>query len=498
MTEIQWRSWSSETFREAQRSDRLVFLHLCTVWSHWCRVMAEASFADEAVVALLSERVIPVHVDGDRLPYVQDRYLAGGWPTNAFLTPTGEVLWSGTYVDGDTLQRVAERVLAAWQERRSELTAEITRRVRVFQAARRRAPAPGLVRHEAAEDVVTALRGSFDARNGGFGAPPKHPPPDAIELFCMRGAAGDGEAREIAERTLDGMLAGELWDAADGGFFRYALEADWTQPRREKLLDANAALLRCYALGAALRGRNDWTDIAERTVLWVDRTLPHPSGLWAASQTTDEAYFSATAAERASLAAPAADDVLYTDRNAHWIHALAEAGRLLHRDAWVKRAAEALDLLLSCMAAPNDLLHHYQAPGEAPALPVLLIDSLAAARAAVAVSRATGSTEAMQHAARLTSTMENFFWATDGGFYDHALDGDEPMTVRLQDRPFEANAEAVRLLLSLTHATRERGSRVRAERVLALLAPVASRYGTAAAGFALAVQEFYAARRRSA
>jgi uncharacterized protein YyaL (SSP411 family) len=353
------------------------------------------------------------------------------------------------------------------------------------------------VRREAAEDVVVALRASFDARHGGFGVAPKQPDADAIELFYARAAAGDAEAREIADRTLDGMLAGELWDTPDGGFFRYALDPDWTKPRREKLLDANAALLRAYALGGVLRGRADWVQIAEQTVAWVNRTLQLPDGYWAGSQSTDEEYFSATAAERAARTAPPADTTLYTDRNARWIHALAEAGRLLRRDDWAETASSALDRLLLQMAGPDDLLHHYQVPGEAPALPFLLVDSLACARAAVAVGRATGNANATEQAWRLLQGMQRAFWAEDGGFYDHALGPDEPAAVLLRDRPFEANAEAVRLLLSLSHARKERGTRVRAERALALLAPAAGRYGAAAAGFALALEEFYAARRQS-
>jgi uncharacterized protein YyaL (SSP411 family) len=494
---IPWRQWGKDSFRESERENRLIFLHIGTVWSHWCKVMTETTFADPTVVSLLAEKVIPVWVDGDRLPYVQDRYIAGGWPTNAFLTPTGEMLWSGTYADAETIQQVAERVLAAWQERRVELEAEIKRRRRAFDTARRRSTPPGLVRRETAEDVVIALRASFDARNGGFGDAPKRPDPDAIELFYARAAAGDVQAREIADRTLDGMLAGELWDAPEGGFFRYALEADWTQPRREKLLDANAALLHVYALGGTLRGRSDWVQTAEQIVAWVDRTLKFPDGLWASSQTTDEEYFSATAAERATRTAPPRDTTLYTDRNARWIHALSEAGRLLRRDDWAETAASSLDRLLERMAGPDDLLYHYQAPGDTPALPNLLVDSLACARAAVAVSRATGNANATEHAWRLLQGMQHAFWADDGGFYDHALGADEPAAVLLRDRPFEANAEAVRLLLSLSHARKERGTRVRAERALALLAPAAGRYGAAAAGFALAVEEFYAARRQN-
>ena len=130
----------------------------------------------------------------------------------------------------------------------------------------------GLVRREAADDVIVAMRESFDARNGGFGTSPKFPQPEAIELLHAR-TPDDQDWQRIADVTLDGMLAGALWDTVDGGFFRYALAEDWSQPRQEKLLETNAALLDAYAHAAVLRTRSDWREIAERIVAWSDSTL---------------------------------------------------------------------------------------------------------------------------------------------------------------------------------------------------------------------------------
>src|SRR5690554_4563429 len=84
---IQWRHWGREVLREAQDSDTLVFLNLTTAWCGACHDMDEQTLSDPSVIELLNERLIPVRVDGDRLPHVQDRYIAGGWPTNAILTP---------------------------------------------------------------------------------------------------------------------------------------------------------------------------------------------------------------------------------------------------------------------------------------------------------------------------------------------------------------------------------------------------------------------------
>src|SRR5687768_5299395 len=128
--EIHWRTWGAPAFAEAAAAGRPVLLNLSAVWCHWCHLMDETTLSDPTIITLLNSELVPIRVDADRSPHVQDRYIAGGWPTNAFLTPTGEVLWAGTYLEPDEFRKVAESVLAAWGTRRAELETEIERRRR--------------------------------------------------------------------------------------------------------------------------------------------------------------------------------------------------------------------------------------------------------------------------------------------------------------------------------------------------------------------------------
>ncbi len=490
--QIRWRDWGAAAFEEAERADRPVLLNLTAVWCQWCRRMDETVYADPELIELINGELIPVRVDADRFPHVQDRYIAGGWPTNAFLTPGGEVLWAGTFVPADQFRAVAHGVLAAWRDRRPELQAEIERRRKAMEAARSRRPAVGLVRRMAADDVLTVMQEGFDARNGGFGDAPKFPQPEAIELLLTQAArTANPDWHEMAVRTLDGMLAGELWDEPEGGFFRYAIEADWTAPQREKLLDVNAGLLRAYALGAHLTGREDWRRVVERTVAWVEAVLRMPTGLWGGSQAADEEYFALDAGARAARPAPYVDPTVYTSANAHWIRALAEAGGRLGRTDWIGRAAVAFDTLLAAAEAPDGLLFHCIEPDGERAVPGLLADTLEAARAGLTVFEATGRQDVLARVRALAGALEERLWASDGGFYDHVPSAADIGALRYRDRPFEANAAAARFFNDLSLATGERSDRAIAERTLALLSPAAGRYGVAAAEFALAVEEFF-------
>ncbi|HEX6939318.1 MAG TPA: DUF255 domain-containing protein [Longimicrobiales bacterium] len=489
---IRWRGWGAAAFQDAARADRPVLLNLTAVWCPWCHRMDETTYSDPEVIELVNEMLIPVRVDADRHPHVQDRYIAGGWPTNAFLTPGGEVLWAGTFVPPEQFRAVAQGVLAAWRGRRPELQAEIERRRKAMEAARARRPALGLVRRMAADDVLTVMQEGFDARNGGFGGAPKFPHPDAVELLLVQASrTGNPDWHEMAVRTLDGILAGELWDTIDGGFFRYATAADWTAPQFEKLLETNAGLLRAYALGAHLTGRPDWRATAERTVAWVEATLRLPGGLWGGSQAADEEYFSLDAEARRARGAPYVDPTVYVNANAHWIRALAEAGGRLGRADWIARAAAAFDALLDAAAAPDGLLYHCVEPDGTRAVAGLLIDTLEAARAGLAVFQATGRPGVLERVRALAAALEDRLWASDGGFVDHVPSSDDVGALRYRDRPFEPNAAAARFFNDLSLATGERSDRAVAERTLALLSPLAGRYGVAAAEFALAVEEFF-------
>lgn len=494
-SEIDWRHWGRASFEEAAAADRLVLLNLTSTWCAACHEMDETTYSDPSIIEQINENFLPMRVDADRLPHVQDRYIAGGWPTNAVLTPTGEALWSETFVEARELRRVLDKVLEAWRDRRANLEEEVQRRRKAMEAARSRRPGHGLVRREAADDVLTGAQDQFDARNGGFGDAPKFIHAEAIELLFRQGEAlPNPDWTLMAERTLDGMLAGEIEDRVDGGFFHYALQSDWTRPQVEKLLDINARTLSALAAGVAHSGREDWRNAAERTVAWVDETL-RLDGLWTGSQAASAEYFSADAEARDRMDPPRVDDTVYTHTAAMWIAALADAGRTLDREDWVARASGGLDTLLDTMSTEDGGLRHYAAPDADPPTG-LLIDFLHTARAAYAVSRAAGRPDALDHTRRLLATMKDTLWDDNGGYCDHPFDPAPLGALRYRDRPFEENALAARLHVALARDTGEATHRAVAERILAFLSPLAGRYAVEGATFAMAVEEFFELRRR--
>ena len=478
---VPWRAWGPAAFAEAAEAERPIFLSLQTRWCAWCRRLERETFADRRVARLLADATVPIRVDAERYPHVRDRYVTSGWPTNAFLTPSGGVLWSGPFVEPAELLPAARRVLAAWERQAEELEAELERRRAAIASGRKQASRGGMPRREAADAVLTFLRQSFDARNGGFGEAPKYPPVDAVALlYAEAERVGDADLVGMADRTLDGMLAGELWERETGAFHRYALAEDWTEPSTERLLTVNAELARCYALSAALRDRDDWREVAERAVAWVEDALARTHGLVAAS-----------VAARDEDGAAVRDDTAFADANAAWVRCLADAGAALGKADWVERARAAL---AAARAAFDDdsasLPRHFVAEDEDGAPPRgLLVDAAELLTAAVAVARASGEAETLAYAIDLAERMRAELWSEHGGFRDRPHLAGDPLGA--PERPFHENATAAAALLSLDALAETGGARSQAERTLALLSPTAPRYGLDAAGFALATLEFF-------
>jgi uncharacterized protein YyaL (SSP411 family) len=339
------------------------------------------------------------------------------------------------------------------------------------------------MRADAARDVLLGIRTAFDERDGGFGSPPRFPPTDTLELLWTLAAAGDDAAGAMATRTLDGMYAGELRDTADGGFFRYALAVEWANPRFEKVLDTHAGLLRAYALGGVVHDRAEWTRTCDTIVGWVEKRLARADGLWGGSQIADDAWHATPATGRGP--APSGDGIAYTDRCALWIAALADAGRLLDRADWRERATASLDTLLST-ALRDDAVLHWRADGDAHESG-LLVDAVALLRACLAVGR---TEQRFVATARALGDVVITRFASNDALWDHVQQ--DGAVVRDRHKPFHTNIDAARALLELTRITGEGRFRDRAERILALCSRTATRYGTDAAGFVLAMNDLFA------
>ncbi len=258
---VDWWEWEEQAFAEARRRDVPVMLSIGYAACHWCHVMAHESFEDPGIAAYLNEHFVNVKVDREERPDVDAVYMEavqamtghGGWPLTAFLTPSGEPFYCGTYFPPKpghgmpSFPELLESIARTWTERRGEVKrvgAEVVR-----QLAERSAPS-GSAQPPTTDDLdaaVALLGRDFDALHAGFGGAPKFPPSMVLE-FLLRNHArtGSPDARTMTARTCERMARGGMYDQLGGGFARYSVDREWAVPHFEKMLYDNALLLRVY------------------------------------------------------------------------------------------------------------------------------------------------------------------------------------------------------------------------------------------------------------
>ncbi|HYT75233.1 MAG TPA: DUF255 domain-containing protein, partial [Vicinamibacterales bacterium] len=120
---VEWLAWGAEAFALARRERKPVLLSITAAWCRACHEMDRSTYADPQVAALIRDRFIPIRVDTDRRPDINDRYNLGGWPTTAFLTADGRLMAGGTFVPADRMGGVLARVFDAFTSRAGEFAA---------------------------------------------------------------------------------------------------------------------------------------------------------------------------------------------------------------------------------------------------------------------------------------------------------------------------------------------------------------------------------------
>ena len=178
--EIQWRPWGHEAFKQAQHSDRPILLSISAVWCHWCHVMDETTYSDPQVISVINERYVPVRIDRDLRPDIDSHYNMGGWPTAAFITPEGDLLFGCTYTPPQEFAILVQQLADAYQHDKEG----IRQRAATLQANSK--PSPTLEHNLSASlvrEIVETTQRAFDASHGGFGDAPKFAHADSLALL---------------------------------------------------------------------------------------------------------------------------------------------------------------------------------------------------------------------------------------------------------------------------------------------------------------------------
>lgn len=441
---VQWVAWSTDAFARARAEGKPVLLSITAPWCRACHEMDRTTYADPAVAARIRDRFIPVRVDSDQRPDINERYNLGGWPTTAFLTSDGGVLTGATFVPLDRMSGLLTRVAAAYDalagpKREAMVTA--TEPAQPSREAVDLAEAGGAGGTDDADDsgrdrLIEDIFSTFDHTYGGFGIEPKFPLTAPLHLaIALYRDNGDERWRRIVEHTLDGMADGGLWDHAGGGFYRYATTRDWRFPHEEKLLETNAALLRVFAEAALVFGRD------------VDRDR---CGALAGFITT------ALRADAGGFHGSDADRILYADANAAAAGALLGAATVLDDSALGQDALASFErVIMLCYKPGLGLAHYFDGTARVRGLVADQVAAIAGLMDAYEVSE--GEPYRMMAEELALFIVRDMWDPAGGGFFDRAQTPDDIGLLRTRRKPFVANAEAALALARLSRLAQRTG-----------------------------------------
>ncbi|KAI1765747.1 hypothetical protein GGR53DRAFT_488884 [Hypoxylon sp. FL1150] len=323
---VAWQLLDEDSVNRAKRENKLIFMSIGFLASHYCHLTRQESFSNPSVASLLNENFVPILIDREERPDIDSIYMSynqslsgsGGWPLNVFLTPELEPVFSGTYFaapQGDVAVEnggtekpldwlvVIKKVLTAWENEEPRVREEAKNMV----VELRHISAEGTLNREDTEDlqppqpssqpdsratdvdysgevygevdldqIETALERittNFDPMYGGFGLKEKFLTPAKLSLLLratrfprvVRDVIGPNDCTYISEmglHTLRRIVNGAVHDHIGGGFHRYSVTRDWSLPAFEKMLIDNALVLGLFLDAWLLSGGNPGGEFA--------------------------------------------------------------------------------------------------------------------------------------------------------------------------------------------------------------------------------------------
>jgi hypothetical protein len=457
---VRWNGWEPEALARAAAEGKLIFLDISATWCHWCHVLDRTSLSDPRVVRMLNEDFIPVRVDTDRRPDINDRYNQGGWPTTAVLLPDGQLLTGATYLPPDALAAVLEKCRDFYRKDRERVEEYLRTSSPAARGPGARGDLPESPRAEDLALVKHAVLAAYDPIHPGFFREPKFPVPDILgflrDAWAAEGAKEAGDAFLAVLRT---MAASGVFDPVEGGFFRYATRRDWSVPHYEKMLAENTELLSLYADAWERTGETAFSSAGRGILRFLFTKLHDPAtGAFFASQDADEEYYPLPAEARSLRVPPAVDRTVFSEYNAKAASALVAAHRAFGApsgedaggDSLLARAGALAKRLRESLWDPGaGQARFLPPPGNRGAVPRgLLADHASMATAYLDLYEETGSDDFLRWAGEaLDLAVSTLYREEAAGFLDRRPAEGDFGNLAVPVYPFASNAQMACALL---------------------------------------------------
>jgi len=294
---IDWLPWAAESLEKARREDKPVFLSIGYAACHWCHVMEEESFDNEAIASLLNEHFISIKVDREQRPDIDEFYANAvmyfqgvqGWPMSLFLTPDGKAFFGGGYYNEQEFRLLLLQIKKKWETRREHTISEAEQVLDHLQAKNGESIQISHLQDAVRKQALNDILSFHDSYYGGFGHGSKFP--REPWLFLLLNEAYVNRESDYAftalKNTLTHIARSGIHDHLAGGFHRYAVDPFWKVPHFEKMLYTQSLLARLFLQSHNIEADNELKSVANKTLQFMLNEMQSPTGGFYASLDAD-------------------------------------------------------------------------------------------------------------------------------------------------------------------------------------------------------------------
>lgn len=437
---VNWFEWGSDAFKKASREGNHVLLYIRTFWCRSCDKLEE-DFKRRGLGSL-TNKVVPVKVDGEVRPDVALRYSLGGYPTIALLNDKGDLLAAVVTDELTGLERALGRVVSrpakpegagwarVWDPRPTEYDL-----------------------NELRDRMVLGLLSSYDKLNGGFGGSPKFHFPEALMYLTNLWVLTKKHVyKSVVEKTLTRVLERGIYDSRRGGLYRYSRSSDWNAHSDEKTLADNCLMAVAYSMAYKAFKRPALREASLRLLGYVvdnlfDGRFFHPS-------------------QKIVDGRPTTDPRVLLSKNSLAAWSFIVVAAVTGREGLGELALRSLTDSLKAFSSSNGVLKHYQ---EAPGF---LEDYSWTLLALTEAYQYTLDDWFVDKAIELHQGLERLFKSKTGAFYDSPSTHENIGLLRVRLTPVIDNSLVAVSLLRLSVVTGDEGLLETSKQILRVLASI--------------------------
>ena len=245
---VDWYAWGDEALARAKAENKPILLSIGYSACHWCHVMERESFENDAIARLMNENFIPIKVDREERPDLDQIYMdavqlitgRGGWPLTMFLTPDGRPFFGGTYYPPEDRQgmpgfpRVLAAVSQAYRDKAQEVTNNVEKLTEALGALTNYVPTGGDLKPGLAAESARALARTTTVSTAAWGRRRNFPTRSCSRCFfaCMRPTATSRWPRWFVTRCRRWRAAESTIRSAAGSIATASTSDGWCRTSR--------------------------------------------------------------------------------------------------------------------------------------------------------------------------------------------------------------------------------------------------------------------------